>query len=602
MSPVWRPAGAAKAALAYLCVAVLAVASFVLLHHVGNQTPFGVAAERFSAEFEAEPVAWGTRRPHLHTRWEYCYLSSAVLAGARVSATPFDDALAPRTLAPPAGADLMGGGGGYCRALQRAVDRAERAGRKAPPNLAVELLPHRQWFGSKALYAIGMRFWPVHEYHELIRKATYAAYVTLAVALLTLGWRTLVAAGPVLVFGWALSGIEQLSDVAKGTPHIWGLVTAALFALLLRCAFLAAAAARLFCFFAGMVASYLWLFDGAHFVAVTLIGLAAWFHYDPLAVKTRVLRSAACMFAHTVGFVVGVVLSTVVKGAAAASSQFTWGFQSVLMHVGRIIRPEDRDHQGGDIGTWMEMLPLGAAEVDVLISSSVVALGTAVLVAGYRRWRRDNGPILDVLWIGMLGLVALFHFALPNDLPFQAARLTYLPLALCWSALAAVLLRTPRPVAHLLAILAAGGVLVAGRLLWQHVATTALMQGIAAARSPTAAGPVIRDHFDVHLQNHRLIYHRDQCEDVDVKRRFVLDVYPEDTTELPVERRSSGFASQGFYFVHHRRFTFDDRCVAVVELPAYPVAKITTGTYCCYRGETSWRASARIDSPGPAAP
>ena len=224
-----------KPALGYSGATVLVAAFFVLLQHIGNQTPFGMVAEKLAAEFEAEPHAWGTRQQDVpYFRWEYCYLSGAVLAGSAPSTTPFRDALSPPVLVRGRGL-IATAGGGWCHALRRALGDIAAGGN-------TELLAHtqpvrdHQWIGSKALYAIGLRFVTVHEYHEFIRKATYCAYAALGMALALLGWRVLVVASPLLVFGATLSGIEYLSDVAKGTPYAWGVFSAALVALLLRIA------------------------------------------------------------------------------------------------------------------------------------------------------------------------------------------------------------------------------------------------------------------------------------------------------------------------------------------------------------------------------
>ena len=429
------PRSPRRPALGYVAATVLTTVSFVLLQYIGNQTPFAVVVEKIAAEFEAEPVAWGTRHQLGHSHYEYCYITSGVLVDS-LPTTPLHGALLPHTME-------VG-----CPNLQRFVIAAKEA--MAIKNALAEIeLPHiphihivpRQWFGSKALYAIGLRFLTIHEYHEFIRKLTYAAYAALALAVALLGWRAVAVASPLLIFGAALSGIEYLSDVPKGTAYAWAIFSAALVALLLRCPAVAASTTRLFCFVAGMVAGYLWLFGGANFVAAILIGLMAWLRYAPLAPRTRAARSAACVFAHTAGFVLSVGLAQVVRLGDAAA----W-IGTVAKDIARILSPDGRDDQSKDIVTWTELLPFGIRETTLLIDATMVALGTALLVAGYRAWRRDWGAMQELLWIGALGLAWLVHFLLPNDLPYAAARLWYLPLALCWCALAAMLLRTPRPV------------------------------------------------------------------------------------------------------------------------------------------------------------
>ena len=593
----WRPS--TNSATGFVAVAALAPVFFVLLHYIGNQTPYAVVSEKIAAEFEAEPSAWGTRRPNFHNKWEYCFFSAAALAGTRASATPLRDALLPPAIVLAPANDSSAVDGGYCSALQRVVNGDQWIEPYGISESESGRMPHRQWFGAKALYAIGLRFLTVHQYHELIRVATYAAYVALAAALLLLGWRALAVGIPVLIFGATLSGIEQLSDIAKGTPHVWAILTPALVALVLRLRS-SAGAVRLFCFFAGMVASYLWSFDGGNFVAAALIGLVVWLHHVPLAIKSRAARAAACVLAHAAGFIVGVALSTLVKTAAAGALQFAILFSGAKIML-RIRAPEVRDDASRDVGTWMEIVPIGVPDADALISITAITFGIAVAFAGYRAWRGDAKPLLDGLWISALGIGSLAHFALPNDLPFAAARLMYLPLALAWSVVVAVLLRTSRPVMHGLAFLVLGGVLTLAGLLWQQSASTSLLKAIDSGPDLLRKRALVYDHFDVYLQDHRLIYRRWECEDADLKRRFVLDLYPKHLADLPPEHRAQGYISTTFYFIHHRWFTFSGNCIATVDLPPFPIAKITTGNYCCYEGEQHWSASAQLDNLSPPA-
>ena len=582
----------------YAALTAVTTACFVLLNHTGNQTPVAVVAPKIAAEFKAMPKAWDTRWEHAYQPWEYCYISGAVLAGSMPSPTPLYDALFPRIVGTDGNDHLPGGG--HCGELQRLVSGSEQAmlGQLAEllelddPLVWRErrrMRPH-QWFGSKALYAIGLRFLTIRQYHEFIRKATYAGYVVLAAAFLLLGWRALLVASPLLLFGAAFSGIEHMSNVAKGTPYIWALITPALVAMLLRCSSVPAFATRLFCFFAGMVASYLWLFGGANFIAAVLVGLVAWLHGEPSAVKARAARSATCMLAHAAGFVVGMGIKIAIPFHGPETSNAIWASLS------RIFNPLPHDLLGKEIGMWMEWLPIGVAQADLVIASALIALGAALAVAGYRAWRQDWLPLQEVLGMGVLGIAPLIHFLLPNDTAYAAARLMYLPLALCWTAFVVVLLRTPRPVVHALVGLALGSALIALRLGWQHTAATALLK-MEDATTAQAPRPLIEGYFDVHLKGGRLIYHRARCENMDMKRRFVLDVFPQNLADLPDEHKAAGRVRTVFYFADHRLFTFGEGCVAVVDadLPGFPIAKITTHRYCCYEDEPSWRASVILD-------
>lgn len=352
-----------KWAFAYAGTAALVVAAFILLHYVGNQTPYGLVAQKVVAEFEAEPMAWGTRRRDIYYPWEYCYLTGAVLAGAMPSATPLRDALTPRRL--PYRTTLQTSAPNPCGALREAVGRdvgAALAARMADP-ASLPRLRGQQWFGSKALYAIGLRFLTVRGYHEFLRKATYVGFALFGVGLALLGWRAFVVGSPVVVFGAALSGIEYLADVGKGTPHVWGVVAPALVALWLRLREgrrgATAPATGLLCFVAGMVSAYLWLLDGANFVAAALIGLVAWLHYASLPVKARAGRAAGCMAAYAVGFL-GTLLAWALGGGGGKGGGSGWS--PVAKDAVRIVAPDERDLHGRDIGAWAELLPLDASE------------------------------------------------------------------------------------------------------------------------------------------------------------------------------------------------------------------------------------------------
>ncbi len=573
-----------RAVGAYVAVAALAIGFFVLLHHVGNQLPAALAAERIETEFAAERVAWGTRRPTYYNFrvWEYCFFSGAVLAGSRNQGhEPLRGALAPWGIRePPAGE------GRLCDVLRVALRMGKDMGAAADAEAVWLRLPHRQWFGAKALYAIGLRYLAVHEYHEFIRKATYAAYALLAAALLVLGWRVLLVASPVLLCGVWFSGVDDLSDVAKGTPYVWAILTPALVALLIRAPFVPASAMRLFCFFAGMVSAYLWSFDGGNFLAAALLGLVVWFGCETSAVAARTRRAAACVLLHMGGFVASIAAGWAIK-STAGSEPLMWTVASVRRIVGRMASPDERDLLGRDAATWLEVVPLGVPTMDLLMTLSAIALLAALLFAGYQARHRHWQPLQNVLWTLGMALLAQVHFVLPNDNMWTSVRLMFLPWALCWTCLIAVLLRTPRPAAHVLSLVALGVVFLVAQHAWRHFATTAL--------PVTEANRIIRDRYDVHLADNQLIYIRKQCDDSAMRRRFFLRMWPVDVEHLPPSRGASGYVDRPFYYINHRWFSFDSACTAVVDLPPFPIKRIRTGQRCCDEDESRWAVSVEIE-------
>ena len=110
-----------------------------------------------------------------------------------------------------------------------------------------------------------------------------------------------------------------------------------------------------------------------------------------------------------------------------------------------------------------------------------------------------------------------------------------------------------------------------------------------AAYQPVAAGqagpPVVRSVFDLYRYNNALYYFKESCAAADMAARFFLHIYPIRAADLPAERRAHGFANQDFDF-NRRGHWFDGKCLAVVELPDYPIAEIRTGQFTA--GGTVW--------------
>ena len=170
-----------------VAIALLATAFFFILHHVGNQLPYDLAVERFRAELESERRDEGHAKGY-KSKYEYCQMSHAVLAGARGSATTGS---AFRSAVVLEESYLDDASKRDCPALKAAV------GGTAAPEI---VLNTRYWWGGKALYAIALRYGPVHEIREFTRWGTRIAYVLLAVSLLLLSPKMLLLAAPLVVF------------------------------------------------------------------------------------------------------------------------------------------------------------------------------------------------------------------------------------------------------------------------------------------------------------------------------------------------------------------------------------------------------------------
>ena len=93
-----------------------------------------------------------------------------------------------------------------------------------------------------------------------------------------------------------------------------------------------------------------------------------------------------------------------------------------------------------------------------------------------------------------------------------------------------------------------------------------------------AREPLARSRFDVWLDGNALVYVKDGCTDEDAETAFFLHLHPVDTDDLPGDRREHGFDNRDFQ-LWERGARADGRCLAVVPLPDYPIARVETGQY-----------------------
>ena len=111
----------------------------------------------------------------------------------------------------------------------------------------------------------------------------------------------------------------------------------------------------------------------------------------------------------------------------------------------------------------------------------------------------------------------------------------------------------------------------------------------------TAPGnlPLLSDGFEVYLQGDALVYVKDGCRlNEDTSPWFFLHIYPEKINDLPESRRAAGYDNLDFPFQGYGWFR-NGRCVAVAQLPEYPIASIRTGQYHpgSYSGGRIWEGS-----------
>ena len=102
-----------------------------------------------------------------------------------------------------------------------------------------------------------------------------------------------------------------------------------------------------------------------------------------------------------------------------------------------------------------------------------------------------------------------------------------------------------------------------------------------------------RAAYDVYLSDGELAYLNDACDPPETDHPFHLDVYPENASDLPEDRREQGFERLQFEFLLNGALA-DGGCAAFFSLPDYPVAAIQTGQRDGEGGDL-WRADFLLD-------
>ena len=100
--------------------------------------------------------------------------------------------------------------------------------------------------------------------------------------------------------------------------------------------------------------------------------------------------------------------------------------------------------------------------------------------------------------------------------------------------------------------------------------------------------PVARNHFDLYLQDGRLLFIKEPCTPSDADAGFFVHVHPADGGDLPRERKEHGFDNLDFRF-DERGARVDGKCAAIADLPAHPIERIRVGQIS--DGGEIWEAS-----------
>ena len=104
-----------------------------------------------------------------------------------------------------------------------------------------------------------------------------------------------------------------------------------------------------------------------------------------------------------------------------------------------------------------------------------------------------------------------------------------------------------------------------------------------AARDGAFGEPLARSDFDIYLDedadNRRFIYIKQPCAADDAQPKFFLHIFPVRASDIPADRREHGFDNHDFNFDGDEVKASTGRCVAMRDLPEYPIQRIRTGQH-----------------------
>ena len=135
------------------------------------------------------------------------------------------------------------------------------------------------------------------------------------------------------------------------------------------------------------------------------------------------------------------------------------------------------------------------------------------------------------------------------------------------------------------------------RTLWEdgHSFAAAELPDVVDRLRDRGVEPVVRSHFDVYMDDDRLIYVREPCDASDVEAEFFLHVVPSSVDDLPPPRRESGFDNLDFVFETHG-LMLDGVCIASIGLPDYDIERIRTGQWDPEQQRDIWKEEFKVST------
>ena len=580
-------------ALLLTALTILFTAFFFFLHYIGNRIPYDLALQRFQA-LETDLTRKEYARGYT-TTFENCQLYNSVLRGAESASGAEGHSLHHAVL-------LQQYSMRDCRPVYAAISDA--IGDDDPKSAALEtpiILKTRYWWGNKAILAIGLRFFSLAQFRQVVEFATYLAYGILLAALVMLAPRAALAAVPLAVFGIFSSGIKYFSDASNGVPYLWAVLAAAILSLLMRwrpdglggppIVQKIGSVAAVFCFVAGMVSSYLFLFEGHYIYTAVLFALVAWFGSLDRSIRDRAKRVGLFVAFYVVGFVACYMLGQIVKmvvlelpvsptykGFHTDQVSILWylsdGVRN-LFQLGRNALPAAGGLGLPLIDGWSLFWTIGMGRMatgQALSFLSLAALIIAVFIAVFRGCRRDNWDLFrDILLILALMVFVCFNLLIPNDIQGRSSRFLFINYGLMWSCLllAAMKINWRWNVVM-------GGIIIGPSLGWLWVQSDRVDNLKSIYDQLTDDNIIIRDYFTVYLDRDygHLVYVKDECSTEDMTSEFWMwmgGIGVNDAVSKPPldELRTFYFEDYGV--------RFEGKCVARIPVLEHELYYMRTG-------------------------